>query len=234
MNVDEPLAMTRGAITSYYHADGLGSITSLSDPTGASAAIYTFDSFGNSVSTTGTVTNPFRYTAREFDTETGLYYNRARYYDETAGRFLSEDPLNFLASPNFYPYVKNQPTKFVDPFGLSAADVQNIINNSHVDIDNMTKNGQRVDPGWLNNIESSIEHLNPFRKKPPLLGCGQQADRLASDLQFRHYDDPWTFTVEQDGPFHQRSRARSANPSDPDIIIDPFKNKVFTVPKGGK
>jgi hypothetical protein len=96
----------------------------------------------------------------------------------------------------------------------------------------MTNNGQRIDPGWLNNFESTFQHLNPFRKKPPLLGCGQQADRVASDLQFNHYDDPWTFTVEQDGPFHQRTRATSGNPSDPDVIIDPWRNQIFTVPRG--
>lgn len=39
--------------------------------------------------------NPFRYTAREFDEETGLYYYRARYYESSTGRFLSEDPVRF-------------------------------------------------------------------------------------------------------------------------------------------
>jgi len=41
---------------------------------------YTHDSFGNVTNSTGTLRNPFRYTGREFDLETGLYYSRARYY----------------------------------------------------------------------------------------------------------------------------------------------------------
>jgi len=53
-----------------YEADGLGSLTSLTDPSGALAASYTYDSFGNSTASTGSLTNPFRYTAREFDPET--------------------------------------------------------------------------------------------------------------------------------------------------------------------
>ena len=69
-------------------------------------------------SSTGTLTNSFRYTAREIDTETGLYYYRARYYDPTAGRFINEDPINFTAGPNFYVYVGNRPAKYRDPFGL--------------------------------------------------------------------------------------------------------------------
>src|SRR3989475_10389981 len=46
LNIDEPLAMLRSAETSYYHADGLGSVTSLSNAPGALAQTYTFDSFG--------------------------------------------------------------------------------------------------------------------------------------------------------------------------------------------
>ena len=80
-NVDEPFAMLRSSTTSYYQADALGSITSLSNGAGALAQTYTFDSFGNQTASSGSVTNPFQYTGREFDTETSLYYYRARYYD---------------------------------------------------------------------------------------------------------------------------------------------------------
>ncbi len=110
--------MPRGGTTSYYHADGLGSITSLSDPTGANVATYTFDSFGNLIASMGTLTNPFRYTARELDTETNFYYYRARYFDPASGRFPSEDPTGFKAGANFYRYVGNKPTNLTDPTGL--------------------------------------------------------------------------------------------------------------------
>jgi YD repeat-containing protein len=64
-NIDEPLAMLRSSTTSYFQADGLGSITSLSNTAGALAQTYTFDSFGNQTASTGSLTNPFHYTARE-------------------------------------------------------------------------------------------------------------------------------------------------------------------------
>jgi RHS repeat-associated protein len=58
-------------------------------------------------------------TAREFDTETSLYYYRARYYDPSAGRFLNEDPLSINGDDlNFYRYVGNSPVSFYDPTGL--------------------------------------------------------------------------------------------------------------------
>jgi RHS repeat-associated protein len=120
-NIDEPLAEFRSGGNSYYEADGLGSITSLSSSAGALANTYTYDSFGNVTSSTGTLSNPFRYTGREFDSETGLDFNRARYYDSTAGRFLSEDPIRFFGGVDFYSYVSNSSTNFSDPLGLCPA-----------------------------------------------------------------------------------------------------------------
>jgi RHS repeat-associated protein len=122
-NIDEPLAMQRGTTTDYYEADGLGSITSLTATNGTIAQSYTYDSFGNTTNSSGSLTNFFRYTAREFDTEAGVYYNRARYYDLQAGRFLSEDPVGFSGGLNFYAYVKNGPVDFTDPYGLKCTQV---------------------------------------------------------------------------------------------------------------
>ena len=85
----------------------------------------TYDSFGNIIASTGTLTNSSRYTGREFDTKTSLYYYRARYYDPAAGRFLREDPFGFQAGANFYAYTLNQPSNFTDPLGLDIAVVEN-------------------------------------------------------------------------------------------------------------
>jgi len=118
-NIDEPLAMLRSSATSFYEADGLGSITSLSSSAGTLTQIYGYDSFGKQTSSSGSLTNPFQYTAREFDPETSLYYYRARYYDFSSGRFWSEDPLRFFSGEtNFYPYVAGNPVNLVDPQGL--------------------------------------------------------------------------------------------------------------------
>jgi RHS repeat-associated protein len=103
----------------------LGSIVALSDNHGTTKGSYTYDAFGNYVQPEpppppSSVTNPFRYTARELDSETGLYYYRARYYDPSAGRFLSEDPARFVGGINAYPYVSNNPVDLVDPMGLAG------------------------------------------------------------------------------------------------------------------
>jgi len=77
-----------------------------------------YDSFGKLTASTGSLVNSFRYTGREFDTETGLYYSRARYYDPNSSRFLSEDPIGFDGALNSYAYVDNDPEDYDDPFGL--------------------------------------------------------------------------------------------------------------------
>lgn len=118
LNVDEPLAMLRSGATSYYQADGLGSVTSLSNAAGALAQTYGYDSFGKLTSSSGSLTNPLQFTARESDAETTLYFLRARYLDTATGRFLSEDFVRFNGGASFYAYVSNSPLNFVDPFGL--------------------------------------------------------------------------------------------------------------------
>jgi RHS repeat-associated protein len=116
--VDQPLAEFRSATANYYEADGLGSVTSLSNPTATLANAYAYDSFGKLTVSTGAVLNPFQYTGREFDPETGIYEYRARYFDPTVGRFISEDPIRFRGGANFYRYVANNPMDFRDPLGL--------------------------------------------------------------------------------------------------------------------
>lgn len=84
------------------------------------AETYTYDSFGKATASAGALTNPFQYTAREFDSETGLYYYRARYYDQSTGRFLNEDPSGFGGGIDFYAYVGNYSPNAGDPVGLQA------------------------------------------------------------------------------------------------------------------
>src|SRR5467141_3428463 len=107
--------MLRSGATRYFHADGLGSVTSLSNAAGSIVNTYSYGSFGKLTASTGSLVNPFQYTARESDTETGLHYYRARYYDPNAGRFLNEDPITFSGGIDFYPYTHNNPVNLFDP-----------------------------------------------------------------------------------------------------------------------
>src|SRR5262249_57332646 len=76
-----------------------------------------YDAWG-SLESGATVGGP-AFTGHEWDPESGLSYYRARYYDPKLGRFLSEDPIGFEGGDaNFYAYVFNNPTTWIDPSGL--------------------------------------------------------------------------------------------------------------------
>ena len=72
--IDNPISMTRDGQTSYYHTDALGSVTELTDSAGNVVQTYRYDAFGSMVQQSGNINNPFTYTGRELDEETGLYY----------------------------------------------------------------------------------------------------------------------------------------------------------------
>ncbi len=120
--IDEPIAMLRNNQTYYYHADGLGSIIAITDSIGRVVQRYEYDSFGNiTYQQDPNFLQPYTYTGREYDPESGLYYYRARYYDAKVGRFISEDPIGFDGGINFYSYVGNDPINYNDPTGENPA-----------------------------------------------------------------------------------------------------------------
>ncbi|MEK6712967.1 MAG: RHS repeat-associated core domain-containing protein, partial [Nitrospirota bacterium] len=119
---DEPLSLTTDSGTYYYHADGLGTITALTDSDQNVVQKYDYDAFGNLHDEKNAVKQPYTYSGREWDKEIKLYYYRARYYDAKVGRFLSKDPfpgvLTESQTLNGYPYVGNNPINHTDPLGL--------------------------------------------------------------------------------------------------------------------
>jgi RHS repeat-associated protein len=82
---------------------------------------------------------PYTYTGREYDPETGLYYYRARYYDPKIGRFLQEDPIWDV---NLYGYVGNRPVNFTDPMGLYTWDEW--VNIATSGLEGYAKGGQGI------------------------------------------------------------------------------------------
>ncbi|KPJ58544.1 MAG: hypothetical protein AMJ46_14050, partial [Latescibacteria bacterium DG_63] len=105
----------------YYDFDALGSTAGLSGGAGAYENRYAYQPFGEKTLSEETVPNSFEFVAAYgvMEEATGLQFMRARFYDPTVGRFLSEDPLQTPAA-NQYTYVNNTPTTCVDPTGLSS------------------------------------------------------------------------------------------------------------------
>ncbi|NLB66588.1 MAG: RHS repeat-associated core domain-containing protein [Lentisphaerae bacterium] len=110
-----------------FHADGLGSVSVLTDESGEPVQTYTYAAFGGIRTQTGTDLNRITTTAREaIGDSLGFFYYRHRIYDPHTGRFTSEDPLGFVDGPNRYVYCANNPMLFVDPFGREADELRQL------------------------------------------------------------------------------------------------------------
>ncbi|PJJ59362.1 RHS repeat-associated core domain-containing protein [Hymenobacter chitinivorans] len=97
--------------------DHLGTPLELYDQQGTKTWQAQLDSYGQVREGKGKPQDcPFRYQGQYEDVETGLYYNRFRYYDPEAGRYISQDPIGVLGGMNLYSYVAD-PTTWIDPFG---------------------------------------------------------------------------------------------------------------------
>jgi RHS repeat-associated protein len=114
--LDQPLAREG----KYFTPNHLGSTTTLTDGSGNTVQQYSYQPFGQGTeSPSPGDSNPFRFAGRE-DDETGLHYNRARYYRPEWGRFISEDPLG-SGGASQYAYAANNPINLADPWGLQVS-----------------------------------------------------------------------------------------------------------------
>lgn len=138
--IDNPVAMINVSGTSeswyYYYKDVLGSIRLITNASGAIVESYTYDPYGRprvmtsayidgnwltedaDTSQTSAIGNRLMFTARDWDSYTGLYYYRFRDYSPILGRFLQPDPAKYIDGMNLYAYCGNNPINFRDPYGL--------------------------------------------------------------------------------------------------------------------
>ena len=126
-----PLSVNCNGTEYFYVKNAQGDVTGLVNASGTRVVTYTYDAWGNLLSTTGTMAttlgeqNPLRYRGYVYDTETGLYYLQSRYYNPTWGRFINaDDTALLLSSPgkahwdkNVFAYCDNNPLNRVDEDG---------------------------------------------------------------------------------------------------------------------
>lgn len=101
----------------YYHHDQYGSTRALTDSAGATSATFTYTPYGELKARGGSADTALRWNGQYQDSDTGLYYLRARYYDPTTAQFLTRDPLAAMTQ-EVYGYGGGSPLNNSDPLGL--------------------------------------------------------------------------------------------------------------------
>jgi RHS repeat-associated protein len=167
----------------FYHGDHLGSAQLVTDSEGKVYEHLEYTPYGElwvdrSTAATGNSPTPFRFTGKEFDPETGLYYYGARYLDPKTSRWISADPAmgeyvpqagkesNSLpnggvynaVNMHCYNYCNNNPIRYKDPNGRNP-DTQSL---DTTEVTPIAPTGA----GWINPVEGNINCEYGFRDNP--------------------------------------------------------------------
>ena len=136
---------------SYYHNDHLGTPQKLIGAAGGTLWSSTYSAFGLAQIDVGATVNPRRFSGQHYDSETGLHYNYARYYEPASGRYITSDPVGLAGGLNRFTYVLNDPVNVTDPIGLTPSTCP----KSEEDI--------KRKPGWCRDTAvTGVLHFPPF------------------------------------------------------------------------
>jgi len=109
---------------SFYGHDGHGDVRFLTNKDGVVTDTYTYDAFGILITSTGATPNNYLFNAQQYDPDLGLYFKRARYYNQDRGRFMTMDPMagKLRHPPTLHKYLFGDadPVNNMDPCGTTT------------------------------------------------------------------------------------------------------------------
>ncbi|MCU1748385.1 RHS repeat domain-containing protein, partial [Pseudomonas sp. 6D_7.1_Bac1] len=195
-----PLAMLDGygpkkACPFYYQLDHLGTPQELTDYSGEIVWSATYKAYGKLASLQQfgeeQLEQPLRFQGQYFDAESGLHYNRHRYYNPDIGRYLTPDPSKLAGGTNGYQYTPN-PTGWVDPLGLNdcpgagkckkPGEAENPAGKAGVDEGEVVPPSVRVTDKWSREPKSIQDQMT---LKAAQSGEGNVIIRNLSDPDFK-------------------------------------------------
>jgi RHS repeat-associated protein len=225
---DEPLVWYEGSGTSdrrWLHADERGSIIAITDASGATIAINSYDAWGIPANTN---LGRFQYTGQTWFPEIGLYNFKARFYSSTMGRFLQTDPIGYDDGLDWQAYAHNDPVNGRDPTGLdcdSCDELPPIVVNADkpssgsgsgttVDVSGLVKSVANAIGSAVKSIWCGIfgcHHKKVAPQKPPIGDSSPQNGQGASQLASAALP-PGSYSRPATGP----------NPLDPQFLNNPI------------
>jgi RHS repeat-associated protein len=158
----------------YYHADGNGNVTMLVNNLQLVSAKYLYDPFGNTLSLSGPLAsaNTYRFSSKEWNPNSGLYYYLYRFYDPNLQRWLNRDPIYEKGGINMYEFVRNQAITHRDAYGLilSACDAAKLaLKNAADNVANNPDSQDAIDAWWQakNAMDAACNNQPPPPTFPP-------------------------------------------------------------------
>jgi len=225
MALDEVVCMERSGQTYYYHTDSLVSVVALTDASGNTVEQYKYDAYGEPDPAISALSNPYMFTGRQLDHESGLQYNRNRYLSHVIGRWTTRDPRGHVDGMNLYEYAGSNPINRIDPYGLTYSESvtydtqQNIINNYGVyAVTGSSTTLRRATPQIMTNTSHQIKDT----------GCCatvERAQEVAVNIKTILPNDSIGVVYTQNGFIEvqgHESRRRQVYRSGHDAYIDPI------------
>lgn len=192
------LLIREGSSTYHVAYDGNGNVGALvKAATGTASASYDYDAFGNTMRATGeyAARNPFRFSTKYTDEESGLVYYGYRYVNSQTGKWLSRDPLGEEADVNLYRYNDNDPVYYIDPLGAQVRS-----DRAWYPGERNPRTGRRYgdngtfdknSPNWAFARGPMHHTLHRVRLCIPKLDTNTALDRIYDDLRrFNHFSSP--------------------------------------------
>jgi RHS repeat-associated protein len=178
------------------------------------------------------IQQPIRMQGQQWDEETGLFYNRYRYYQPLTGGYITKDPIGLNGGLNAYQYPLS-PMRLVDPLGLQpnspTADAKKIIETFNKTVSNMVSAGDRLPgSGWLNGMKNNFKSEYHGYGSAPFKDCVEQALCLKSQLKKLKLEGEWEFNF-VGRPGHYWLEAIPKNPGEKSMTLDPWLNKVENI-----
>jgi RHS repeat-associated protein len=177
----KPVALPIDALA-WYQCDHLGTPQEITDQNGNTAWSAQYKAWGEATEQRSEfaqqigLTNPIRFQGQYHDHETGLHYNRHRYYDPRVGRFISKDPIGYSGGLNLYQYVPN-PTGWIDPLGLEKVVATNSRRDAmksaqqHAQVPRVSKGGADIPMSRLKPSSRGLNYAHMQRQGARKLGC---------------------------------------------------------------